>query len=180
MKIVPTEIPEVIQIVPDIFHDDRGFFMEVFHTGRFQQEGLPSNFVQDNLSHSKRGVLRGLHYQIDNPQGKFVTCLNGEIFDVAVDLRKSSPTFRQWVGVTLRASERNSLYIPPGFAHGFYVLSETADVFYKCTDLYSPRSERTLLWNDPDIGVKWPVTGDPIVSVKDLNGLRLAQAECFP
>lgn len=180
MKILPTDIPEVIQLIPNIFRDDRGYFMEVFHTQRFLQHGLPDRFVQDNLSHSKRGVLRGLHYQIENAQGKLVTCLQGEIFDVAVDLRRSSQTFGHWVGVTLRSTERNALYIPPGFAHGFYVLSETADVFYKCTDLYSPDHERTLLWNDPEIGVNWPTTGAPILSGKDLNGLKLAQAECFP
>ncbi|WP_437186462.1 dTDP-4-dehydrorhamnose 3,5-epimerase [Planctomicrobium sp. SH668] len=179
MDVRQTELPGVVEIVPKVFGDDRGFFLEVFHSGKFAAHGLEAGFVQDNLSRSQQGVLRGLHYQIQHPQGKLVNCLSGAIFDVAVDLRRSSPTFGKWVGVVLDDQKRNALYIPPGFAHGFYVLSKTADVFYKCTDLYYPEFDRSLLWSDPQVGIEWSLTGDPQLSAKDLQGKPLAEAECF-
>lgn len=153
--------------------------MEVYHRERFAAHGIEAEFVQDNLSRSRQGVLRGLHYQIQHPQGKLVTVLQGEIYDVAVDVRRSSPHFGQWTGVRLSDRTRESLYIPPGFAHGFYVLSETADVFYKCTDVYCPEHERTVLWNDPAIGIAWPLEGVPLLSEKDRGALPLSNAECF-
>lgn len=153
--------------------------MELFHAGKYAEHGIELPFVQDNLSRSRQGVLRGLHYQIQQPQGKLVTCLAGEIYDVAVDLRRSSPHFGRWTAVRLSAENREALYIPPGFAHGFYVLSETADVFYKCTDLYQPQHERTLLWSDAAVGVTWPLAGDPVLADKDRQGRPLSDAECY-
>ncbi|SFH95622.1 dTDP-4-dehydrorhamnose 3,5-epimerase [Planctomicrobium piriforme] len=179
MEFVKTSLPGVVHVRPKIFGDPRGFFMEVYHAGRFRDAGLDLHFVQDNLSRSRRGVLRGLHYQIQHPQGKLVTCLAGVIFDVAVDMRRSSPTFGQWTAVTLTGENRESLYVPPGFAHGFCVLSESADVFYKCTDLYHPEHERSLLWNDQTVGVAWPECGEVTLSEKDRQGKPLDQAECF-
>lgn len=164
MKFQRTELPDVVLIEPTIFRDDRGFFMETYHRQRFVEGGIDAVFVQDNLSRSTRGTVRGLHFQIQQAQGKLVHVLAGEIFDVAVDLRRSSPTFGRWVGVTLSENNRRAVYIPPGFAHGFCVVSETADVFYKCTDFYAPQHERTLLWNDPVVGVDWARAGgtDPL------------------
>lgn len=180
MEFLPTSLPGVIRIRNKIFGDARGFFTEVYQAERFATNGIPLPFVQDNLSRSQRGVLRGLHYQIQHAQGKLVTCLNGEIWDVAVDIRKSSPTFGQWTSIVLTGENRESFYIPPGFAHGFCVLSETADVFYKCTDIYHPEFERTLIWNDPAISIEWPELKNVTLSEKDRQGLRLADAETYP
>ena len=179
MHLIATELPDVLLIESRVFSDDRGSFRETYHAQKLADAGLDVRFVQDNHSRSIRGVLRGLHYQIEQPQGKLIDVVRGELFDVAVDLRRSSPTFGRWVGRTLRAGEGRSLYIPPGFAHGFYVLSETADVCYKCTDLYAPQHERTLLWNDPDVGIAWPFESPPIISTKDAAGVFLTDAECF-
>jgi dTDP-4-dehydrorhamnose 3,5-epimerase len=180
MRFVPTEIPDVIVIEPTVFGDARGFFCETYHREKYAAAGIDVTFVQDNHSRSRQGVLRGLHYQIRRPQGKLLSVMAGEIFDVAVDLRRSSPTFGRWVGVNLSADSHRMMYVPPGFGHGFLVLSETADVCYKCTDLYAPEHERTLLWNDPAVDVRWPLTGEPQLSDKDCRGLPLAQAECYP
>jgi dTDP-4-dehydrorhamnose 3,5-epimerase len=179
MEFLETDLPGVVRIRPKVFGDSRGFFLEVYHQGRFAENRIDLPFVQDNLSRSQRGVLRGLHYQIQNPQGKLVTCLSGEIFDVAVDVRSKSPTFGKWTGIHLSSETHEALYLPPGFAHGFQVLSETADVFYKCTNLYDPPSERTVLWNDPEIGINWPSREPPILSPKDKQGVPLHSAEVF-
>lgn len=179
MQFEPTSLPDVLLITPRVFADDRGYFLEVYHSGKFAAGGVPEAFVQDNLSRSARNVVRGLHYQISHPQGKLVTVLQGAIFDVAVDLRRSSPSFGQWVGVELNSDRRQLLYIPPGFAHGFCVVSESADVLYKCTDLYHPEHERTVLWNDPALGIEWPLTGPARLSEKDLQGKPLVNADCF-
>jgi len=167
LKAAPTEIPDVLIIDPPVFGDHRGFFMEVFHAKKYAELGISHTFVQDNRSQSSKGILRGLHYQKVNPQAKLVSVLAGEIFDVAVDIRKNSPTFGKWVGVYLSGENKKQLYIPQGFAHGFYVVSETADVMYKCSDLYNPAGERGLLWSDPVIGINWPLQGDPALSEKD-------------
>jgi len=180
MEFLPTRLSEVVEVRPKVFTDERGYFLETYHANRFSEHGLTLSFVQDNLSRSYRGVLRGLHFQIRHPQGKLVTCLNGEIFDVAVDLRRSSETFGQWVAVILSSELRNSLYIPPGFAHGFCTLSPSADVFYKCTDVYVPQSERTLRWDDPDVGIAWPEQENFILSDKDRIGKPLKEVECYP
>lgn len=179
MKFLPTKIPEVILIEPTVFGDDRGFFMETRHQEKFITAGINYNFVQDNASRSAQGVLRGLHYQIQHPQGKLVRVIAGKVFDVAVDMRKTSPTFGQWVGEILSAENRAMLWVPPGFAHGFYVLSESADFIYSCTDFYKPEFERTLLWNDPDIAVQWPQDKTPVVSAKDAAGYSWQNAEYF-
>ncbi|WP_437205191.1 dTDP-4-dehydrorhamnose 3,5-epimerase [Planctomicrobium sp. SH664] len=179
MEFLNTDLPGVIRVTPKLHGDHRGFFREVYHRRRFVEAGITLPFVQDNLSRSQKGVLRGLHYQLQHSQGKLVTCLSGEIFDVAVDLRKKSEHFGKWTGVRLSSENHESLYVPPGFAHGFYVLSETADVFYKCTDFYHPEQERTLLWNDPQVGIVWPLAGDPVLSEKDQNGKPLTAAEHF-
>ena len=179
MEFVETELPGVILVKPKIFGDDRGFFAELYHQGKFREGGITESFVQDNLSRSQRGVLRGLHYQIQHPQGKLVMVLAGEIFDVAVDMRQSSPHFGKWVGVELSAENRHTLYVPPGFAHGFIVRSETADVLYKCTDLYHPEHERTLIWNDSQVGIDWGTAEEPILSGKDQRGLPITEVECF-
>lgn len=173
------EIPDVVLIQPRVFEDERGFFLESYRKERFAEAGIPYDFVQDNHSRSRRGVLRGLHYQIRQAQGKLVRVIAGEIFDVAVDLRRSSPTFGRWMGAVLSAENKTMLWIPPGFAHGFYVLSEQAEVLYKTTDYYAPQWERTLLWNDPALGIRWPEGPAPIVSAKDAAGLPLAQAELY-
>lgn len=173
MRIIPTNIPDVIILEPAVFTDARGFFLETYHERKFAQLGLNLHFVQDNQSHSIRGVLRGLHYQVERPQGKLVRVLQGEIFDVAVDLRPGSATFGKWVGVPLSSSSQSMLWIPPGFAHGFYTCSGAADVSYKLTDFYTPALERILLWNDPDVGVVWPLDGEPLMSDKDRTGHRL-------
>ena len=172
MRFRPTAIPDVILIVPNVHNDERGFFMETYQKRKFADNGIDADFVQDNNSLSRRGTLRGLHYQIKHPQGKLVRAVSGEIYDVSVDLRRKSATFGQWIGLTLSEENRQQLWIPPGFAHGFYVVSEQAEVFYKATDYYAPEWERTLLWNDPKTGVVWPlVEGQtPLLSVKDAQG----------
>ncbi|TWT59070.1 dTDP-4-dehydrorhamnose 3,5-epimerase [Thalassoglobus neptunius] len=179
MEFVETDLPGVKLVKPKVFGDERGFFLELYHQGKFREGGIPDPFVQDNMSRSQKGVLRGLHYQIQHPQGKLVMALQGEIFDVAVDVRKSSPHFGKWVGATLSSENRHALYVPPGFAHGFLVLSESAEVLYKCTDLYHPEHERSLIWNDSTVGVEWPTDLEPILSAKDQKGLPLAEVECF-
>lgn len=180
MSITRTRIPEVIQIEPKVFADDRGFFFEAYNQQKFTQEtGIAANFVQDNHSFSKQNVLRGLHYQIQQPQGKLVRVIAGTIFDVAVDIRKSSPTFGKWVGYELSAENKRLLWIPIGFAHGFLVLSETAEVLYKTTDYYAPQGDRTIVWNDPDLAIDWPLSAPPILSAKDEAGKSLKTAEIF-
>ena len=181
MQFIPMEIPDLILIEPRIFGDQRGFFLESYHRERFTSAGLPADFVQDNHSGSRRGSLRGLHYQIRQPQGKLVRVVVGEAFDVAVDLRRQSPTFGHWVGVHLSAEKKTELWIPTGFAHGFLVLSEWAEVLYKTTDYYAPEWERSLLWNDPEIGIRWPLAADqePLLSEKDRSGVPLSQAEVY-
>lgn len=181
MNIVPTAIPEILIIEPKVFGDERGFFFESFNHRLFQEKtGLSLTFVQDNHSRSARNVLRGLHYQIKQPQGKLVRVAVGQVFDVAVDVRKSSPTFGKWAGTLLSTENKRQLWIPPGFAHGFLVVSESADFLYKTTDYYAPEHERSIIWNDPDIGIDWPLKGDPILAAKDRLGKRLADAEVFP
>ncbi len=180
MKATPTSIPSVLIIEPRVFGDTRGFFFESFNQRAFNQAtGLDVNFVQDNHSRSSKGVLRGLHYQIQQPQGKLVRVVHGSVFDVTVDLRKSSPTFGQWVGVELTEDNNRQLWIPPGFAHGFYVLSDSADFLYKTTDYYAPEFECSLIWNDPTIGIEWPLNTQPIISAKDAQGKKLADAKVF-
>lgn len=179
MNVIPTDIPDVLLIEPRVFRDDRGYFKETYERNRYTEIGIDLEFVQDNVSHSSRGTLRGLHYQIEHPQGKLVQVLRGEVFDVAVDMRRDSATFGRWVGETLSRDNHRQLYIPPGFAHGFCVIGDDADVFYKCTDFYFPAHERTLLWNDSDIGIEWPFEGEPVLSEKDARGAHLADAESF-
>ena len=166
MNVEKTKLPGVVIVTPTVHGDERGFFMETFHQRDFAEAGLPSEFVQDNHSRSAKGVLRGLHFQYPQWQGKLVRVIAGEIFDVAVDVRNDSPTRGQWVGVTLSAENKQQLYVPPGFAHGFCVTSDLADVVYKCTALYKPEDDRSIRWDDPDIGIEWPID-DPIVSGKD-------------
>jgi dTDP-4-dehydrorhamnose 3,5-epimerase len=166
VQVTKTDIPDVLVVDPRVFGDDRGFFLETYSSARYAEAGIPANFVQDNLSRSARGVLRGLHMQHPSDQGKLVHVLEGEVFDVAVDVRVGSPTFRRWVAFLLSAQNKRQLYIPPGFAHGFCVTSETALFAYKCTELYHPEHELGILWNDPDIGIPWPVQ-DPVLSGKD-------------
>jgi dTDP-4-dehydrorhamnose 3,5-epimerase len=173
MNVIPTRLPEVLIVEPTIHRDPRGFFAETYHARRYAEAGIAATFVQDNHSRSARGTLRGLHWQLDVPQGKLVRVLAGEIFDVAVDIRPESPTFAQWVGVTLSAENFRQVYVPPGFAHGFCVTSESAEVEYKCTDFYTPEAERGLIWNDPEVGIAWPMT-DPILSEKDRRNPTLA------
>lgn len=181
MKITPAAIPDVLIIEPNVFGDQRGFFFESFNQQAFNQAtGLSVNFVQDNHSRSAQGVLRGLHYQIQQPQGKLVRVVSGEVLDVAVDIRQSSPTFGQWVSALLTGENHRQLWVPPGFAHGFVVLSETADFLYKTTDYYAPQFERCILWNDPAIGIDWQLKTKPQLSAKDIAGLPLAQATVFP
>ncbi|MDW8308889.1 MAG: dTDP-4-dehydrorhamnose 3,5-epimerase [Verrucomicrobiales bacterium] len=172
MKVRSCEIPGLLIIEPKVFGDARGFFLETWHRRRYREAGLDVDFVQDNLSSSRRGTIRGLHFQNPRAQGKLVWVIEGEVFDVAVDLRRSSPTFGRWHGLNLSSENRLQFYIPPGFAHGFAVLSETAIFAYKCTEFYSPADELTLQWNDPDVGVQWPFA-DPVLSEKDKRGLRL-------
>ena len=181
MKAIPTSLPDVLIIEPKVFGDPRGFFFESFNQRAFNQvTGLDVQFVQDNHSRSSKGVLRGLHYQIRQPQGKLVRVVRGNVFDVAVDLRKSSPAFGKWVGVELSEDNRRQMWIPTGFAHGFVVTSESADFLYKTTDYYAPEHERCIAWNDPAIGIQWPSGVSPQFSAKDLIGLPLALAEVFP
>jgi dTDP-4-dehydrorhamnose 3,5-epimerase len=179
MKVQETNLPGVMLIEPRVFGDSRGFFLETFSAERYAELGITKPFIQDNWSRSCRGTLRGLHFQIKQSQGKLVHVMQGEIFDVAVDLRQDSPTYGHWVGATLSAENKRQLWIPPGFAHGFSVISETADFAYKCTDSYAPEHERTLLWNDPSIGVNWPLEGEPILSDKDRNGTTFDKLETF-
>ena len=180
MQATPTAIPEVILLEPKVFGDERGFFFESFNARVFEQAtGLKREFVQDNHSKSAKNVLRGLHYQIQNPQGKLVRVTQGEVFDVAVDLRKSSKTFGQWVGETLSAENKRQLWIPEGFAHGFVVLSETAEFLYKTTDYYAPEHERCIAWNDPALNIQWPSGLMPALSAKDAQGKTFTDAEVF-
>ena len=181
MNVIRTEIPDVLILEPKVFGDERGFFFESYNENTFRHTtGLDVRFVQDNHSRSQKGVLRGLHYQLPPAaQGKLVRCVVGEVFDVAVDMRKSSPTFGDWVGGRLSAENKRQLWIPGGFAHGFLVLSESAEFLYKTTDYYAPEQERCILWNDPDLGIDWPLMGDPILSVKDRAGKWLREAEIF-
>jgi dTDP-4-dehydrorhamnose 3,5-epimerase len=174
VKIVRTRIPEVLLIEPDVFEDHRGHFLETFSTRRYLNQGIASSYVQDNLSFSVKDVLRGLHYQLGKPQGKLIMVLKGEIFDVAVDIRRGSPTFGQSVSVTLSAHSYRQIYIPEGFAHGFYVKSETATVLYKCSDHYAKEEERCILWNDPSLAIEWP-TANPVLSDKDRAGAFLTE-----
>jgi dTDP-4-dehydrorhamnose 3,5-epimerase len=181
MKAIPTKIPDVIILEPQVFHDARGFFMETYHARKLAELGITAQFVQDNHSRSQRGTLRGLHYQLRQAQGKLVRVVTGEIFDVAVDLRRRSPTFGQWSGAILSAENKLQLWIPPGFAHGFYALSETVDLLYKVTDYYAPEWDRTLMWNDPQINIVWPLVDgqQPVLSAKDMQGRLFSQAEVF-
>ena len=181
MRFLPTEIPEVLLIEPQVFGDSRGFFMETWHAEKFAAAGLDLHFVQDNHSKSVQGTLRGLHYQIEKPQGKLVRVISGEVFDVAVDLRESSPFFGRWIGDLLSAENKKMLWVPPGFGHGFYVLSPEAEFVYKCTELYAPEHERCIRWDDPELGIVWPVLDQaaPLLSAKDLAGVSLAEAELY-
>ncbi len=180
MKLIQTEIPDVLLIEPLVLGDERGFFFESFNEARVAEAiGRTINFVQDNHSKSARGVLRGLHYQIQQPQGKLVRVIVGEVFDVALDLRKSSPTFGKYVGAILSAENKRQMWIPEGFAHGFVVTSDTAEFLYKTTDYWAPEHERCIAWDDPAISIDWPINGVPILSAKDQQGTRLADAEVF-
>jgi dTDP-4-dehydrorhamnose 3,5-epimerase len=179
MNVRPTAIRDAVILEPRVFEDSRGYFFESFNSRELAKIGINHQFVQDNQSRSVRSVLRGLHYQIRQPQGKLVRVVCGEVFDVAVDIRRSSPTFGKWAGVILSEQNKQMFWIPPGFAHGFLVLSETADFLYKTTDFYSPADERTIRWNDPQLGIEWPLKGEPVVSPKDAAGNLLADAEVF-
>lgn len=180
MKTTPLDIPDVVRFEPKVFGDDRGFFFESFNHRQFEDAiGRSVQFVQDNHSRSVKGVLRGLHYQLHRAQGKLVRVVHGEVFDVAVDIRRSSPTFGKWVGSYLSAENKHQLWVPEGFAHGFVVLSESAEFLYKTTDYYAPEHERCIRWDDPLIGIDWPIVGEPALSGKDRQGKRLADAEVF-
>jgi dTDP-4-dehydrorhamnose 3,5-epimerase len=180
MKVIPTAIPDVLIIEPNVYGDARGFFFESFNPKTFHQAtGQDVQFVQDNHSRSEKGVLRGLHYQIRQAQCKLVRVVRGAVFDVAVDIRKSSPTFGKWVGVELTEDNHRQFWIPAGFAHGYVTLSDTADFLYKTTDYYAPEHERCIVWNDPAIAIQWPLEGDPVLSAKDLQSKSLAEAEHF-
>ncbi len=175
MKVIDTHIPDVKVIEPSVFGDERGFFMETWNQNKFEElvTGKPTKFVQDNHSKSKNGILRGLHYQTENTQGKLVRVVSGEVFDVAVDIRKGSPTFGHWVGEYLSADNKRQLWVPEGFAHGFYVTSEEAEFVYKCTDYYNPNAELSIAWDDKSINIEWPLTGKPVLSKKDSIGLNI-------
>jgi len=175
MKVIPTDIPDVVVLEPIIYADSRGYFLETYNEQSFEALGIAERFVQDNQSYSRRGVLRGLHFQVERAQGKLVRAVAGEVFDVAVDLRKESATFGKWAGTRLSSMNHQMIWIPKGFAHGFYTLSESAEVAYKVTDFYAPQHERTLLWNDPDVAIQWPLKGEPILSDKDRTGIRLKE-----
>lgn len=179
MRVTKTAIPDVLILEPKLASDSRGFFYESFNVRTFSEAGVPTVFVQDNQSRSKKNVLRGLHYQVENIQGKLIRVVHGEVFDVAVDLRKSSPTFGKWVGERLSEENHKMLWIPPGFAHGFLALTENAVVVYKVTDFYMPSAERTIVWNDADLGIAWPIQEEPILSDKDLRGVPFRSAEVF-
>jgi dTDP-4-dehydrorhamnose 3,5-epimerase len=181
MKVTKTELSEVLLVEPTVFGDARGFFFESFNLRKWRElTGIDAEFVQDNHSRSGQGVLRGLHYQIQQPQGKLVRVVVGEVFDVAVDLRRSSPTFGQWVGEYLSGDNKKQLWIPPGFGHGFLVLSESADFLYRTTDYWAPEFERCILWNDPQLAIAWPVRDEPKLSVKDAQGVLFNEAEVYP
>ena len=176
MNVVETSIPDVRIIEPHVFGDHRGYFIETWNEARFAECGIDASFVQDNFSFSKKGTLRGLHYQLEFPQGKLVRVISGTVFDVAVDIRKSSSTFGKWIGETLSAENKKQLWIPPGFAHGFLVLSKSAELFYKCTEYYHPEDDHSLLWNDPAVGIDWPIENlEPILSEKDRNAGGLSK-----
>ncbi|OOH89335.1 dTDP-4-dehydrorhamnose 3,5-epimerase [Pasteurellaceae bacterium 15-036681] len=179
MKIIDTKIPDVKLLEPQVFGDERGFFMETFRDEWFKQNVANRTFVQENHSKSVKGVLRGLHYQTENTQGKLVRVVSGAVFDVAVDMRKSSPTFGQWVGEVLSAENKRQLWVPEGFAHGFYVMTDEAEFVYKCTDYYNPKAEHSLIWNDKTVGIEWPLEGEPSLSAKDLAGKKLEEAITF-
>jgi len=180
MKVTPTRLPEVLLIEPRVFGDERGFFLESYNKRALKEAtGIAHEFVQDNHSRSAKNVLRGLHYQIKQQQGKLVRVVHGAVFDVAVDIRKSSPTFGKWVGLELSAENRRVAWVPEGFAHGFLVLSESADVLYKATAYFAPESERTIAWNDPDLGIAWPLQGAPVLSDKDREGVAFGSAETY-
>ena len=181
MQFVDTGLPGVVKIIPTVHRDERGYFMETWQANRFRDAGIDVGFVQDNCSMSFRGTLRGLHYQVRKTQGKLVRVISGEVFDVAVDLRKSSPTFGQWVGEILSAENYHQLWVPPGFGHGFLVLSDTAEFEYKCTAYYAPEHDRAIRWDDPDIGIEWPLSADeaPVLSDKDANAPYLGDAETY-
>jgi dTDP-4-dehydrorhamnose 3,5-epimerase len=178
----PTQIPDVLILEPTVHRDDRGFFLESWREEWLESRGVIARFVQDNHSYSTRGTLRGLHYQLETPQGKLVQVISGEVYDVAVDIRRSSPTFGRWVSVRLSADDHRQLWIPPGFAHGFYVVSDSADVLYKCTEYYDPPQDRSLKWDDPDIGIDWPLISGcpPLLSKKDASAPRLRDATTYP
>jgi dTDP-4-dehydrorhamnose 3,5-epimerase len=180
MKVERLAVPDVLILEPTVFGDDRGFFFESFNQRRFEEAiGRSVSFVQDNHSRSSQGVLRGLHYQVEQTQGKLLRVIHGEIFDVAVDIRRSSPTFGRWVAATLSAENRNQMWVPEGFAHGFLVLSDVAEVLYKTTDFYAKEHERCIVWNDPTVGIKWPLMVEPLLSPKDIAGSRFVDAETF-
>lgn len=181
MKVIDTSIPDVKIIEPAVFGDERGFFMETWNQRKFEElvSGRPTSFVQDNHSKSKQGILRGLHFQTENTQGKLVRVTSGEVFDVAVDIRKSSATFGQWVGVYLSAENKRQLWVPEGFAHGFYVTSEVAEFVYKCTDYYNPGAEESIIWNDESLSIKWPISKEPLLSEKDRNAKLFAETTYF-
>jgi dTDP-4-dehydrorhamnose 3,5-epimerase len=181
MQFIPLNIPDILLIQPQVFGDERGFFMETYQAERFAAAGIPAHFVQDNHSRSRQGTLRGLHYQIQQAQGKLIRAIVGEIYDVAVDIRRASPTFGQWVGQALSAENKQQLWIPAGFAHGFYVVSQFAEVTYKTTDFYAPQWERTILWDDPALGIAWPIPAGqaPLLSPKDVQGKLLRDAEVY-
>lgn len=179
MNVIETLLPGVLILEPKVWADSRGFFMETYHAERFRQIGIDLPFVQDNHSRSARGVLRGLHFQEPNSQGKLIRCTSGALFDVAVDVRRGSPNFGKWFGLELSAENRRMLWVPPGFAHGFCAVSDVADLVYKCTDFYNPESDRSILWNDPDLGIEWPIAS-PLLSPKDAAAPRLKEAKVLP
>ncbi|MEI8163084.1 MAG: dTDP-4-dehydrorhamnose 3,5-epimerase [Betaproteobacteria bacterium] len=180
MKVIATAIPDVLLLEPKVFGDDRGFFYESWNRRSFAELGMDAEFVQDNHSKSQKNVLRGLHYQIEHTQGKLVRVIAGAVYDVAVDLRRSSPTFGKWVGFSLSADDKRMAWIPPGFAHGFCVTSDSAEFLYKTTDYWSPAHERTLLWSDPQLAIPWPLSGEPLLAAKDAAGRSFNDAEYFP
>ena len=181
MKIIASNIPDILVFEPTVYSDGRGYFMETWRQSVFEAQGIDAGFVQDNQSNSNRGTLRGLHYQLNHPQGKLARVVSGEVFDVAVDLRKSSAYFGRWIGILLSAENKKQLWIPPGFAHGFYVMSESAELLYKCTDYYDPEDDHSLLWNDETVGIDWPLLDSkPLLSDKDKNAPRLLEATVYP
>ena len=180
MNLVATALSGVLMIEPKVFGDERGFFFESYNKRALESLGLSADFVQDNHSRSAKGVLRGLHYQIEHPQGKLVRVIEGEVYDVAVDIRKSSPSFGHWLGITLSAQNKRMLWIPPGFAHGFCVTSESAEYIYKTTDYWYPEHECCIVWNDPELAIPWPLEGEPTIAAKDRSGMTLRSARVYP